>query len=435
MALDGQAQPQTTSDDPRGFSLLTGSSHLLLGYAIKLMLQASGFVLLARTLAVQEFGAFAVSLAVVSLIAPFSDLGAYNIIVQGIARGRRVPSVVGESMALTAITLPFALLAATILSFALLPQVPWQVVGAVALAAFVGARLSIAARAVFVARGDMKRSATTEVVVGGAQVCGILILSLMSGSLEQWAWLYLAQSLVAGGLLTAWVCAREGVPEVVLRNTVARIKEGIQHSFGFAAQNLYTDLDKTMLGRLATLESAGVYSAAHRIVAVAQVPMMAYVAAVFPSLCRAGERGYAIARARAERSIPVVAVYGVCAGGAVWLMSPHLSALLGPEYTESSGALRILSLVLLIQSLQYPFADALSASGLQGIRSGMQLCALAANGALNLWLIPSFGWKGAAWATVLTQLLMLCLLFCYPFLRRHAHRLDDVLLPEPARGS
>ena len=46
---------------------------------------------------------------------------------------------------------------------------------------------------------------------------------------------------------------------------------------------------------------------------------------------------------------------------------------------------------------------ALTGAGLQRYRTTTQCIAAGANFALNLWLIPLYGWLGAAWASLLTD--------------------------------
>jgi O-antigen/teichoic acid export membrane protein len=47
--------------------------------------------------------------------------------------------------------------------------------------------------------------------------------------------------------------------------------------------------------------------------------------------------------------------------------------------------------------------SALTGAGLQRYRTGTQILATLLNLGLNLWLIPSHGWLGAAWASLATD--------------------------------
>ena len=79
--------------------------------------------------------------------------------------------------------------------------------------------------------------------------------------------------------------------------------------------------------------------------------------------------------------------------------------------------MKLLALIPLIQGLYSPFADALTGSGHQAVRTRGQLAALVINILLNLWLIPIWGWAGAAWATIVSQILLLAI-FGWAVLKR-----------------
>ncbi len=75
-------------------------------------------------------------------------------------------------------------------------------------------------------------------------------------------------------------------------------------------------------------------------------------------------------------------------------------------YSQSEPALRILSLALAIGFVNNAFIGALSASDRQLSFTWAAGWSLVANLALNLILIPFFGYLGASWATVLTEVVL-----------------------------
>jgi O-antigen/teichoic acid export membrane protein len=75
-------------------------------------------------------------------------------------------------------------------------------------------------------------------------------------------------------------------------------------------------------------------------------------------------------------------------------------------YPNSEPALRILSLALAIGFVNNAFIGALSASDRQTSFTWAAGWSLIANVALNLVLIPFFGYIGASWATVLTEVVL-----------------------------
>jgi O-antigen/teichoic acid export membrane protein len=81
-------------------------------------------------------------------------------------------------------------------------------------------------------------------------------------------------------------------------------------------------------------------------------------------------------------------------------MIPHL---VGRGFAESVSALRWLCLLPAMRGIHQLTGCALTGMGLQRFRTIVQLSAAALNLSLNLWLIPQFGWLGAAWASLATD--------------------------------
>jgi O-antigen/teichoic acid export membrane protein len=75
-------------------------------------------------------------------------------------------------------------------------------------------------------------------------------------------------------------------------------------------------------------------------------------------------------------------------------------------YPQSEPALRILALALVIGFVNNAFIGALSASDHQLSFTWAAGWSLLANVSLNLVLIPFFGYIGASWATVLTEIVL-----------------------------
>jgi O-antigen/teichoic acid export membrane protein len=212
---------------------------------------------------------------------------------------------------------------------------------------------------------------------------------------------------VLGVIAITWVVKRWGPPRCFFRGLLARLRHALNFSIGGAFQIGTAEIDKTLLARFSTLEVTGIYGAAHRIIIVSFFPLMAFLAAVYPRFFEAGRSGIVQAQSFAWRIIPVVLIYTIAAAFTLWYAAPWIANILGIEYSETEDAIRILLILLVVQGLQYPFADALTGSGFQGLRTVGQGTAVVLSILLNVWLIPIFGWKGAAWAAVVTHIALL----------------------------
>ena len=87
----------------------------------------------------------------------------------------------------------------------------------------------------------------------------------------------------------------------------------------------------------------------------------------------------------------------------MFLGSPLIPHLVGRSFAESSLALRWLCLLPLFRSIHWSAGDALTGAGYQKVRLSTQAGAAAFNFALNVYLIPRYGWFGAAWSSLATD--------------------------------
>ena len=93
---------------------------------------------------------------------------------------------------------------------------------------------------------------------------------------------------------------------------------------------------------------------------------------------------------------------GVTAVG-LFVLAPLIPLLVGRGFAESVSALRWLCLIPVFRSVHGVTGGVLTGAGLQRYRSVTQIVAAAGNFVLNLWLIPTHGWLGAAWASLVTD--------------------------------
>ena len=80
---------------------------------------------------------------------------------------------------------------------------------------------------------------------------------------------------------------------------------------------------------------------------------------------------------------------------------------LGPEYSRAVEALRWLAILPLLKAMHYFLADTLTGAGYQAVRTCIQAGVGAFNILINLWLIPAYSWRGAAWASIASDGLLL----------------------------
>jgi O-antigen/teichoic acid export membrane protein len=363
-------------------------------------LQAVAFILLARSLGVDQFGALAATLATANLIAPLVEYGANSLVVRDIVAGIPTHRTVGLGLALSVVVLPLGLLVLALVKLVLLPQIAWGVLLAVGLTVFFGNRMTLLASGAHVAHGMQWRNTVLDTLNGTSLLALAMIFSQGATRLETWVlWAFL-QSLALGILALTWVARTWGRFTWTSTELRERFGQGIHFAINGAATNTYADLDKTLLARLSTLEATGVFTAAHRLVVLGAAPLAAFLGAIYPRFFSSGQHGLPEARRFALRVLPATFSYGLFATAIVWLLAPWFASLLGEGYADTTAAIRWLCWFILLQCVQLPFMEALTGSGHQRTRTVGQVMALVVNAGLNFVLIPQFGWRGSAFAAL-----------------------------------
>jgi O-antigen/teichoic acid export membrane protein len=275
-------------------------------------------------------------------------------------------------------------------------------------------------------------NAKLNVLVSLTRLFGIagLALSVSHPGVLAWSAVYLAGSVVAALVAVAWVTFSLGTPKLALHRIRGEGVEGFYFSVGQSAATIYNDIDKTMVARLATLEAAGVYAAAYRLIDVAFIPVRALLTATLPGFFRAGAGGLQASMRYGKQMLIKILPYSLFIFAAIILGAPLVPHILGRQYADIKQALRWLALLPVLKTLHFFIADAFTGAGHQGTRTLIQVGVAAFNVLINLWIIPVYGWRGAAWSSIASDgLLALSLLVAVTCLRN-----TSFAQPESVRG-
>jgi O-antigen/teichoic acid export membrane protein len=379
-----------------------GTAWLTASQAGRLLLQSATFVLVARALGAHGFGAFAASLALVSVLSPFAALGAGNLLVMHLAR--RPESFAGHwgAVLLTVPLTGIPLMLVSLGAGSLILPVPVSLVLLVALAELIFARLAELSGQGFQGLERARAFALVTMVSPVLRLGAALAFTFAVGghSPVSWAVWYLVGSVVAAVVGLAVVTILLGRPRFDRSSLAETLRRGPWFALAQSSANVYTDIDKTILARLGSLQAAGVYAVAYRATAMAFTPVAGLLAATYARFFKRGEDGIGGSRRLAVELLPVAMLYGAAAGTALFLIAPVLPHVLGSDYAAAAGALRWLAPLPLIQAVFYLAGDALTGAGYQRTRTGLHAAAAGLNVFFCLWLIPAYGLRGAAWATL-----------------------------------
>jgi O-antigen/teichoic acid export membrane protein len=387
---------------------------LLVGKGMRLVLQAAYFVIIARTLGVANYGAFVGTTALAAIVSPFVGVGIETLLLKNVAKDRSLfGEYWGNALWMVMVTGLGLMIGLELVRPIVLPAISPILILLVAVSDLIfGTVTNIAIRAFqAVDRLDMSAQINISVMFTKVVAAFSLMYFFPQPTLLAWTWLYLASSIVAALLALVLVHRLLGAPKLALKRILPELKEGFYFSISNSAYTIYNDIDKTMLARLSTLEAAGIYAAAYRLIDVAFIPVISIAGAAYADFFRKGKDGVAATVAFARPLVMTTSAYSIVAGIGLLLFAPVVPYILGSEYTNVVDALRWLAPIPLFRGLQHFGGDILSGTGFQGVRSGLEVVISIFNIGSNLWLIPLYSWQGAAWSSLASDGLLMLMLW------------------------
>jgi O-antigen/teichoic acid export membrane protein len=172
---------------------------------------------------------------------------------------------------------------------------------------------------------------------------------------------------------------------------------------GIAAfiNTIYFRIDTLMLSLIRGVTEVGIYGIAYRVIEIVITLPGFFVLSVFPIIS-----GYVASRdARlpqaVQRSTDVLVITGVLTIVLIALLAkPIITLISGHQFVEAAQPLRVLMIGVGFSFLNLFLGYLLVAHDQQKKLLGIGIFALVINVASNLYAIPRFGYMGAAWTTV-----------------------------------
>ena len=412
-------------------SLARNTLWMLLSQGIRLVLQAAYFVIIARALGAEQYGAFVGVTALVAILAPFASLGSGNLLIKNVSRNRALfGEYWGNALLISFVSGAALILLVLLVAPIVLPKtVPLLLIFLVAVTDLIFARILDTAGQAFQAVLWLSKTAQLNIL---PQVTRLIAALALVNFFPQWGavgwtFLYLISTAVSALIGVILVHVSLGAPKLAISRIKPEILEGFYFSVSLSAQTVYNDIDKTMLARLSSLAATGIYAAAYRLIDVAFVPVRSLLAAAYAKFFQRGSSGISGTMDFTKRLLPIAGIYGAIAATGLFLFAPVVPYILGDEYASTVEALRWLAPLPFLKAMHYFAADTLTGAGFQGMRSAVQAFVAVFNVSVNLWLIPVYSWKGAAWSSLASDtILMLSLWAVVVFLyQRQVHRLKE----------
>jgi O-antigen/teichoic acid export membrane protein len=231
----------------------------------------------------------------------------------------------------------------------------------------------------------------------------VLASLLHQATAWQWAVSSLIVTALAAAAASGIVMASYGRPQLDSRIILSRLTEGFGFSLAGSTQSAYNDIDKALLSHYGMNIANGLYTMAYRVVDIATIPITALDTAALPRFFRQSQKGVNSVVSISVRLAKRAALLGIIMSSCLFLAAPLIPRIVGIGFNGSEAALRWLCLIPAFRGIHQLTGSAITGMGFQRYRTAAQFGASALNLLLNLWLIPRYGWLGAAWASLITD--------------------------------
>lgn len=249
------------------------------------------------------------------------------------------------------------------------------------------------------------------VVLESAVLLGLVFYGIKTGrGLTYFVWAYAAQYAFSC-VYFALVLAYKRIAVIGWRFELPLLREwfwkGLPFALTFVLTILYFRIDQPMVYAMRSHAEAGWYGAAYKPFEALLFVPMTFLSVVFPVLSIYHRERPTELLDALNRFFKALLLIGWPMSVGIFVLSgPLTSVLLGPAYARSQPAIAILALSLGFAFINNAFIGALSAADHQASFTWAAGWSLVANVGLNLALIPTFGYIGASWATVMTEIVL-----------------------------
>lgn len=396
--------------------LLANSGALVASRLAIAVIAWSGTVLIVRALSLEQFGQFTLIFTVLGLMSVVTDMGIGRIAIRGMLDGRRgrdpgafAGTYVVLRSVLGVVGYVVALLVVTVAGYPSVVVQATAVAGVVILISTPSHALDV----VFQAHLRMKTVGAANVGGTLAQFALTAAIAAAGGSLL----LFTIPAVLAEVVVIAWKLplALRLLPlrfRVDLATWRALLREALPLSLGIGLATMYYRVDAVMLSKLDSFEAVGIYGVSYKFVDVVHFVATAITVPLLTMLVRAWPDDMAAYRDAVRRGAILLALIGGLAlTGLLGFAEPLTSLLYGPNYARGADATRVLVLSECLTFFVSLAFTCLIAAGRRRRYPLIMLAGLVLNVALNLVAIPRWSYLGASVATLVTEAVVLTIMW------------------------
>jgi len=375
-----------------------------MGYGLRIVY----FIAIARLLGVLQYGIVVGAFALVNIAAQYGRLGTSTILLRYVSPDHARFAVYWGNVLLVTSTMGGLLV---VIMRVAAPHVINSASAAVVVLLAIGSclceQLTIGATQAFQAFEQMRITAIFNQLTSLLRTFTAIsmLLAMHHATARQWALASTVASAIATLVALIAATTRLGWPQFKAHLVLKHGGEGLEYAFASSTVNAYDDLDKTMLSHYGMNAANGIYGMAYRIIEMATVPVTSIQLAAEPRLYQlaTSTSGFDSAARLGRRLLKHGFLISAVAAACMFAFAPVIPLLVGKGFSDAVSALRWLCLIPVFRSIHKITGSVLTCTGKQRFRTFTQVIAVLLNFGLNLWLIPGYGWQGAAGSSLATD--------------------------------
>ncbi|MEP9390774.1 oligosaccharide flippase family protein [Gordonia sp. VNK1] len=418
-AIASATDPAEPTVGPDSTRAARNTASLLISRVAIAAMGWAGSLLIARTLSPDDFGAFSLVFGILGLMAIVTDLGVGRVVLGDLVKtDQDASSDLAGSFVLLRLALGLVGYVVAVV-FVVVADYSAEIVRATLIGGLVVviATPSHALSVIYQSRLRMTYVSAIESASQFVQLALTVAAVLWAPYLLILVLPAVANEVVAIVLKIRGI--RRGVTGAaprfhhVLRFWKPMLVEAIPLSIGFALIQATAKIDVLMLSKLDNLNSVGLYTVGYKFsdfVTIAGVavstPFMTVMVASWPGNARAFTNA-------SRRAIGIVAGLGGLGITIFWPCATELiGGLYGARFAEAALATKLLVIGAVLAGVSQIALLALVSAGKHRQYPWLALFALALNVCLNLYFIPRFSYTGAAWVTLITEVVAVVAVTC-----------------------
>ncbi|WP_425148379.1 oligosaccharide flippase family protein [Deinococcus sp.] len=381
----------------------------ILGNLGRVVSQGAYFIILAKTLGVEQFGVFSSAFALVNVASPFSMFGSGNLLVMNVARDRdSFDRFFGNCIIFLTISGFILLAALLVLAGFILPSTPVLIVLFLGMGELVFYRLVDIAAQAFQAFENMKLAANTYLLASFFRLAlSIAFVFIPVHNAVAWSFIYLISNISVGVFALLYLTKLAGLPKFDKSLITYTFKNGWAYSLGISATSIYSDVDKIYLSRFDSLAVTGYYNAAYRIILLLITPLQALVYALNTRMFQSGQNGVSGLIPLLRRILYIILIYSLVSFLLLLLFRPLIPKILGAGFSSSSVVVVTMFMIVPLASINYVIGDVLMGAGYQKARSVIQIIVAIFASIFGFFVIQKYSWQGGIMTSVCSQSVLL----------------------------